>query len=120
MLDGARTLNLTRLIHPAGGPSPDTWGSLARQELVMKGLLAAALKPENWDNAPDLVKEVRQAITTDLSASQALDLACMAQAIGGSATLLTVSPGMVTYQDGRMLPDMQAIDQLIQGMEGGS
>ena len=109
-----------RLLHPSAQPAPDTWGSLARQELVMKGLLAAALQPENWDKAPDLVKEVRQAVTTDLSASQALDLACMAQAVGSSATLLTVSPGMVTYQNGRMLPDMQAIDQLIQGMEGGS
>ena len=120
LLDGARTLNLTRLLHPSGQPAPDTWGSLSRQDLVMKGLLATALKPENWDKAPDLVKEIRQAITTDLSASQALDLACMAQAAGGQAALLVVEPEMVTYQDGHMLPDLQAIHQLIQQMEAGS
>jgi anionic cell wall polymer biosynthesis LytR-Cps2A-Psr (LCP) family protein len=120
LLDGTRTLNLTRLLHPSGQPDPDTWGSLSRQDLVMKGLLAAALAPENWDKAPDLVKEIRQAITTDLSASQALDLACMAQAAGGQATLLVVAPEMVTYQDGRMYPDLQAIAQLIQQLEGDS
>ena len=119
-LDGARTLNLTRLLHPSAQATPDTWGSLSRQDLVLKGLLVAALQPQNWDKAPELVKEIRQAITTDLSASQALDLACMAQAVGGSAALLTVTPDMVTNQDGRMLPDLQAIRQLIQGMETGS
>jgi anionic cell wall polymer biosynthesis LytR-Cps2A-Psr (LCP) family protein len=119
LLDGMRALNLTRLLHPSGQAAPDIWGSLSRQDLVMKGLLAAALQPANWDKAPELVKEVRQAITTDLSASQALDLACMAQAVGGSAALLTVTPDMVIYQDGRMLPDLQAIAQLIQHMEAG-
>ncbi len=120
LLDGARTLNLTRLLHPSGQRSPDIWGSLARQDLVLKGLLAAALQPQNWAKAPGLIKDIRQAITTDLSASQALDLACMAQAVGGSATLLVVGPEMVTRQGGRLLPDLQAIHQLILQMEGPS
>ena len=120
-LDGLRTLNLTRLVHPSGQAEPDIWGSLARQDAVLQGMLAAALKPENLTNLPDLVKALRKTITTDLSVDQALALSCMIEVVGSEAELFTVGPELVTFDDqGHMLPNIEAIKALIEQMGDGN
>jgi anionic cell wall polymer biosynthesis LytR-Cps2A-Psr (LCP) family protein len=117
-LDGLRTLNLTRLLEPVGGPSPDIWGRLARQDAVLQGLRAAAAKPANLD---DLVKAIRKAITTNLSVDQVLDLTCMVDEVGSEAQLLTVGPELVTIDaQGHMIPDVEEINKLIEQMGGGN
>ena len=122
-LDGLRTLNLTRLLHPSGQLEPDWWGSLARQDLVLHGMLAATLQPVNLMNLPDLVKALRKVITTDLSVNQAMDLACMLQTVGESTALDMVGPPphlMTIDEEGRMIPDVEAIKVLLAQMEGGN
>jgi len=122
-LDGLRILNFTRLLHPSGQPDPDWWGSLARQDLVLHGMLEAALKSENLANLPDLVKALRKAITTDLSVNQAMDLACMIQQASELVDLETVGPPpyLVTIDvEGRMIPDVDGIKALLARMEGGN
>ena len=122
-LDGLRTLNFTRLIHPSGQPDPDWWGSLTRQDLVLHGMLTALLKWENLPNLADVVKTFRKAITTDLSVDQALNLACMVQSQGQFARMETVGPPphLVTIgPDGHMLPDVNGIIALLAQMEGGN
>jgi len=122
-LDGLRTLNLTRLLHPSGQPEPDWWGSLARQDLVLHGMLATTLKPANLTNLPDLVKALRKAITTDLSVDQAMDLACMLQTVGGTTAQETVGPPphlMTIDAEGRMIPDVEAIKTWLAQMAGGN
>jgi len=122
-LDGLRTLNLTRLVHPSAQPEPDIWGSLSRQDAVLQGMLTAALKPENLGNLPDLVKALRKVVTTDLSVDQALDLACMLQEVGESAGLESVGPPpyLVTIDaEGRMMPDVEGIKALLAQMAGGN
>jgi anionic cell wall polymer biosynthesis LytR-Cps2A-Psr (LCP) family protein len=122
-LDGLRTLNFTRLLHPSAQPEPDWWGSLARQDLVLKGMLQALL---NWDNLPDLsdiIKAFRKAVITDLSVSQALDVSCTLQTVGSTAALEMVEPppNLVTIDaDGRMIPDVPAIVDLLTQLEAGN
>jgi anionic cell wall polymer biosynthesis LytR-Cps2A-Psr (LCP) family protein len=89
-LDGLRTLNLTRLLHPSGQLEEDIWGSLDRQNAVLLGMRDTMLELENIPQIPDLVKAIRRAITTDLSVDQALDLACMVQEVGSTANLQVV------------------------------
>jgi len=120
VLDGQRALNFARLFHPGGVADLDIWGNLERQNLVVKGILAATLKPQNWTKIPSLVKEVKQAVVTDLSLNQTLDLACMAGRVGDSARMLAVGEDMVKVDGlGRMIPDVEAIKRLIVQMDDG-
>ncbi len=118
LLDGKRALNFARLFHPGGAADLDIWGNLERQNLVVKGILAATLKPQNWTKIPSLVKEVNQAVVTDLSLNQTLDLACMAGKVGDSTQMLAVGEDMVKVDGlGRMIPDVEAIKRLLAQMD---
>jgi len=118
LLDGRRALNFARIFHPGGVTDHDFWGNLERQNLVVKSILAATLKPQNWVNVPSLVKEVSQAVVTDLSLNQALDLACMAGKVGDSARMLSVGEDMVKVDGfGRMIPDVESIKRLIMQLD---
>ena len=119
-LDGTRTLNFARLFHPGGMKGRDVWGNLERQNIVVKAILTAILKPQNLIKIPSLIKEARQVVITDLSLNQTLDLACMAQNVGKSARMLAVGENMVRLDgQGRMIADTEAIKRLIADMEGG-
>jgi anionic cell wall polymer biosynthesis LytR-Cps2A-Psr (LCP) family protein len=122
-LDGLSTLNFTRLLYPSGQPQPDWWGSLSRQDLVLKGMLEAVLRWETIPDLPSLVKTVRKAVTTDLSVNQTLDLTCMLQQVGSTTNLETVGPPpyLVTIdEEGHMIPDVDGIKTLLEQMEGGN
>jgi anionic cell wall polymer biosynthesis LytR-Cps2A-Psr (LCP) family protein len=118
LLNGMQALNFARLFHPGGIEKLDVWGNLERQNLVVKGILAATLKPQNWTKIPSLMKEVHQAVITDLSLNQTLDLVCMSGKVGESARMLAVSEDMVKMDGmGRMIPDVEAIKRLIAQMD---
>jgi LCP family protein required for cell wall assembly len=120
LLDGRRALNFARLFHPGGVTDLDIWGNLERQNLVVKGILAATLKPQNWTKLPSLLKEVNQAIVTDLSVTQTLDLACMAGKVGENARMLAIGEDMVKVDGlGRMIPNVEAIRRFIAQMDDG-
>ena len=90
------------------------WGRFDRQNIVLQGLLAAIRKPENWGKVPDLVKEARKTILTDLSVDQAMDLKCIIEEVGSDADLLEVEQNMVTVDaQGHWNPDFEAIRALI-------
>ncbi len=115
-LDGTRALNLARVDAPAGY---NAWARFERQDILLQGLLEAAMRPENWANAPELVKQARKAVLTDLSVDQAMDLKCMLAEVGSQRVMLQVEEDMVTIDDqGHWNPDFQAIQALIQGMYG--
>jgi len=117
-LDGQRTLYFVRILYP-NGVGPDYFGRFERQNLVIHALLDAVLQPENWDTIPDLLKEARKMVVTDLSVDQARDLACMVDEVDGDANLVEVTPDMVTIDvHGRMIPDVEAIKELIVQLEG--
>jgi len=113
-LTGLRTLNLTRLMHPNGQVEPDIWGSLARQDAVLKGMQASALQVDNLD---DLAKALRKVVTTDLSVDQVLDLACMLNEVN-TPEMQTVGPDLVSYANGHMLPNVAGIKALIDSLGG--
>lgn len=113
-LDGSRTLDLTR-VNPVDGY--DAWDRFDHQEIVLQGLLAAIMKPENWDEAPELVKQARKALLTDLSVDQAMDLQCMVEEAGDEVHMLQVEEDMVTIDpEGHWNPDFQAVKDLIEQM----
>jgi LCP family protein required for cell wall assembly len=117
LLDGTRTLNFARLYHPSGMDEFDLWGNQERQNLVVRGILAATLKPQNWTKVPALMNEVLGAVVTDLSLQQTLDLACMAEKVGDSTRMLEVSEEMVSMDESRrLIPDVEAIKELIAQM----
>jgi anionic cell wall polymer biosynthesis LytR-Cps2A-Psr (LCP) family protein len=116
-LDGLRTLNLTRLIHPDGQLEPDIWGSLERQNYVLQGMRDTILTPDNILLIPELVKSIRLAITTDLSVNQVVDLGCMVQEVGSDVNLQIVTSDLVTIDPaGHMLPDIDLINALIDSL----
>lgn len=118
VLNGTRALDFARLFHPDGVSGEDVWGNLERQNLVVKGILAATLKPQNWAKIPGLMKDVYQAVITDLSLNQIFDLACMVGKVGEKAQMLAVGENMVKVDGmGRMIPDSEAIKQLISQIE---
>jgi polyisoprenyl-teichoic acid--peptidoglycan teichoic acid transferase len=118
LLDGTRALNFSRLFHPGGMYTYDVWGNMQRQNLVIRAILAAMLKPKNWPKIPDLVREARQAVITDMSINLTIDLACMAKEVGEDARMLAFSEEMVTLdRSGRMIPDIAAVKSLIAKMD---
>ena len=100
------------------GPAIDcAYGNMARQKLVVQAILAETLKPQNFTKIPALADDLLRGVFTDLSLKQTLDLACMVEKVGGSTQSLGVSEEMVTQDDeGRMIPDLEAIKQLILSM----
>ncbi len=121
VLDGMRTLNFARLFHPDGVEDLDMWGNMVRQKLVVQAILAEALKPKNFTKIPTLMDDVFRGVVTDLSLKQTLDLVCMVEKVGESTQTLGVSEEMVTLDDsGRMIPDLEAIRQLIIQMDNSN
>lgn len=118
-LDGRLTLDYVRIFdHPPADVFAGNYPRFERQRQVLLALLAASQKPENWSKYPELVKEVRKAVLTDLSVNQAMDLACMVELVGDQAQMLQVEPDMVTVGPaGRLLPDFEAIKELIKTLE---
>jgi anionic cell wall polymer biosynthesis LytR-Cps2A-Psr (LCP) family protein len=116
-----RALNFARLFYPGGNRKLDIWGNLERQNLVVKGILEAMLKPQNWTKIPGLMKDVHEAVNTDLSLNQTLDLSCMVGKVGESARMLVVSEDMVSVDGlGRRIPNVEAIKRLIAEMESSN
>ena len=114
-LDGQETLNFVRILYPSG-VGPDYIGRFERQNLVIFALLDAILEPENWDAIPDLVKDIRKMVVTDLSVDQALDLVCMVEEVDGDAKFIeaTTDNELIYIDgDGRMIPDLFDIKELI-------
>jgi len=117
ILDGISTLNFARLFHPDGVEEFDTWGNMARQKLVVQAILAETMKPKNFTKIPALADDLLRGVFTDLSLKQTLDLVCMVEKVGQNTQTLGVSEEMVTVDDsGRMIPDVEAIKQLIELM----
>jgi len=117
-LSGQETLDFVRILYP-NGLGPDYFGRFERQNMVIHALLDAVLEPANWSAAPDLVKDARKMVVTDLSVNQASQLACMVEELKSEAEILVVSNDMVGIDDqGRMIPDMVAIKELISELEG--
>ena len=87
--------------------------------MVIHALIDAVLDHDNWDKAPELVKEARRMVVTDLSVDQANDLSCMVEEVNGKIEMFVVETDMVTIDDqGRMIPELDAIKELIVQLEG--
>jgi anionic cell wall polymer biosynthesis LytR-Cps2A-Psr (LCP) family protein len=121
VLNGQKTLDFVRILYPKG-IGLDYFGRFERQNLVIHALLDAVLQPKNWDAVPDLLKEVRKMVVTDLSVDQTRDLACMVEEIDGDVTLVEISPDMVEFDaQERMFPvDVDDIKELIDLLQGDS
>ncbi len=118
ILNGQRTLDFVRILYP-NGVGPDYFGRFERQNLVIHSLLDAVVDPDNWDEIPELVKEARKMVVTDLSVDQARDLVCMVEEVNGDANLLEVTSDMVVIDgQGRMIPDLDEFKNLIDQLIG--
>lgn len=69
-LDGAQALEFCRTRHQDGDD-----GRVMRQELVLRALAAQAADPAIAEQAPELIREYRDAVRTDLGRSKQLALA---------------------------------------------
>jgi len=117
-LDGQQTLDFVRILSP-NGVGPDYFGRFERQNMIIHGIMDAVLDTENWENIPDLVKEARKMVVTDLSVDQANDLACMVEEVDGDATMLFVdSEAVIVDAYGRMFPDTVLVSDLLAELEG--
>lgn len=117
ILDGTRSLNFARLFHPGGITGLDIWGNQERQNLIVNAILTTTLKPENWTKIPGLVNQVHQAVITDLSIDQTLNLVCMAKTVGEKTQMLGISKEMIQRDAlGRMVPDGEKVKVLIDEM----
>jgi LCP family protein required for cell wall assembly len=85
-LDGTQALGFVRFRHDAQGD----FGRMRRQQEFLRALARQALLPQNWVHLPELISALRDAVQTDLSASQALRLALLLHD--------KVSPGSVEGQ----------------------
>jgi LCP family protein required for cell wall assembly len=115
-ITGQRALDLLRILHPVGVANPSVWQKFERQRVVTLGILSAMLAPSNWDKLPDVAKDARQMVVTDLSASQVLNLLCMVKEAGESADFQSVSPDIaqqISDEEVR-ITDEQAVKELIQ------
>lgn len=118
ILTGEQTLAFVRMLSP-NGLGPNYFGRFERQNMIIHALLDAVMKADNLENLPELIKEARQMIVTDLSIDQANDLACMVEEVDGDAEFFMVDSEMIALDDqGRMIPDMEKIRELISEMEG--
>jgi len=116
-LDGRRAFNFASLFYPTSKDDIDVWGSMGRQNLIIRGILTATLKPQNWTKIPSLINKVQQRVLTDLSPNQTLDLACMAYMVGESSRMLGVNDEMISWdEEDRMIPDVEAIKELVAQM----
>jgi anionic cell wall polymer biosynthesis LytR-Cps2A-Psr (LCP) family protein len=113
-LDGWRTLDFVRILYPAGGPSPDYFGRFERQNLVLEAILSEAISSDNWTNIPDLLKDARKMVTTDLSVDQANDLACMADTVEDPLLIDVTKDDIYFDAVGNMFPVEGAIEDLVQ------
>jgi len=117
-LDGEQTLNFVRMLYP-NGVGPDTFGRLERQNMVIQSLMDTLLSPSNWVDAPEIIMDARKLVVTDLSVNQATQLGCMIEEVGEDAQVLIVDDTMVSFDDqGRMIPDVGAVQKLISMLEG--
>ena len=87
----------------------------------MQAILTAALHPDNWDKAPELARDFRKLVTTDLSVNRLRDLTCMLKEVGASAELTEIPQYMVSPgPDGVLISDTPAITAFIAQLMGGS
>lgn len=87
-MTGDQALDYVRLLNPSNQTYPSEWNRFARQNLVIRAALSAALKPATWDQLPNLVSELNNLLVTDLSAAQLLEMACLVQEAGDQVRLL--------------------------------
>jgi anionic cell wall polymer biosynthesis LytR-Cps2A-Psr (LCP) family protein len=119
VMTGKRALDYVRMLQPAGQP-PNEWARFARQNQVIYGIQAEILKPKNWLRIPALINDFYHFLFTDLSPKEMLSLNCMIQKVGGNVIILEVTPEMVTIgSDGVMIPDVDAITQLVDSLQNG-
>lgn len=116
-LDGKATLDYVRLMRPAATEYKQLLERFERQDQVLQALLVASLQSDNWSALPDLIRELRHILVTDLSANQADDVACMLKEVGGQARLIQLPNEMVTEEQDRFIPDMSAMRYLIEHLE---
>jgi anionic cell wall polymer biosynthesis LytR-Cps2A-Psr (LCP) family protein len=117
--NGTLTLDFVRILHPAGGPSPDYSGRFQRQNLVILAIWDDILDPVNWPNAYELAKQARKMVVTDLSVDQVRDLTCMLDAIGVPEEIPIDIPELLSVdQQGHLIPDMEAFASLFAELAG--
>jgi anionic cell wall polymer biosynthesis LytR-Cps2A-Psr (LCP) family protein len=113
-LTGAQAFDLVRLYVPAGEAAPNEWERFERQKLVMQAIQQAFLRPETLAIIPDMLEEFQQAVVTDLSIKDFLDLACLAKKPGLSIQFEEVGQELVTSDEaGNLLPRMDLLPQYI-------
>lgn len=78
-LDGLTVEKYMRYLN--GHSTLDEWGRFSRQNEILRGFQQNLSKPEIFSQIPQLVNQFSNLITTDLSITQLLDLACAANTI---------------------------------------
>jgi anionic cell wall polymer biosynthesis LytR-Cps2A-Psr (LCP) family protein len=119
-MSGQLALDYVRMMYPLG-QEPSEWARFTRQNAVIDGLRDEILEPENWDAIPGLINDFFHFLFTDLNPRELRSLNCMIETVGDQITILEVTPDMVTIDpDGNMIPDVEAISDLIELLESGS
>jgi len=105
----------------ATAPSPLLqWGGGDRQTQILVALYKKVFSSEMIPRLPGLIPQFLQAVTTDLSAQQAMDLACLSQQISNQQISFGgVGSNDVTYGAGGVLyPNIDAIRAKVQQLLG--
>jgi anionic cell wall polymer biosynthesis LytR-Cps2A-Psr (LCP) family protein len=116
-LDGQRTLDFVRILTAEEGTIQDYTGRFQRQDLAIQAARDVLGKPENLAKLPALLEKADDFVVTDLDATQITALACIMEKVWPQTDLQQVGEEQVTIDaEGRMIPDVQAIKDMIAAM----
>ena len=95
-MDGKTALGYVRFRHDALGDI----GRVERQQAFLKAVFTKIKEPSMWSRTPQLIRKALQMIKTNLSTTQALQLAAYFKDIPPDSTIFATLPGRAAYISG--------------------
>ncbi len=123
-LDGARAIQYVRFrksnAHRGASDGSDI-SRIARQQKFLEATVARCLSGANLLRLPEIVREGRRQLQTDLSPGDLLYLSGLAKEIGASRLNVSTVPGKTATIDGQSywLPDSSRMAAVVQQMADG-
>ena len=114
VLDGKQAGNFVRMWKVAGDSTPSEAERIARQDILLLGLLKQAKSPSVLLKAPALVETFYDNLFTDLSPKELLSMICLLNQPGLVIHNVNAIDGFTTPGEGRiLLPLDQKLQQLL-------
>jgi LCP family protein required for cell wall assembly len=115
VMTGQQALDYVRIIESNQPKTQSEWGRFDRQNQVLVALLFEMTQPENLTKLPEIIKEYYQAVVTDLTLNQLLDLTCVLSQPGISYQYVEFEQSLIVSEKaGILVPDSDGVTQFLQ------